>query len=62
MIEQSIGQPKLPQPQPGEPLFVLEKGTRRTVCELRYHGEYGVEARFLDDGELAFSRRFDARA
>jgi hypothetical protein len=46
--------PKLPQPRPGEPLFTLVKGTRRTVCELRYHGEYGVEAQFLDDGELPF--------
>ena len=44
--------PKLPQPRPGEPLFALQKGHRRTECELRYHGEYGVEAQFLDDGEF----------
>jgi hypothetical protein len=38
------------------------KGARRTVCELRYHGEYGVEPQFLEDGELAFSRRFSTKA
>jgi hypothetical protein len=51
--------PKLPRPRPGEPLFTLVKDHRRTICELRYHGEYGVEAQFLETGELAFSRRFD---
>ena len=29
---------------------------------LRYHGEYGVEALFLRDGELFYGRRFDTRA
>jgi hypothetical protein len=54
--------PKLPQPPPGEPLFALAKGTRRAVCELRYHGEYGVEVQFLDDGELSCDRRFNTKA
>jgi hypothetical protein len=27
-------------------------------AELRYHGEYGVEAQILRDGELAMGRRF----
>jgi hypothetical protein len=31
-------------------------------AELRYHGEYGVEAQLLRQGELVIGRRFDARA
>ena len=27
-------------------------------AELRYHGEYGVEAQILRNGELALGRRF----
>ena len=30
--------------------------------ELRYHGEYGVEAQFYQDGEFLSGRRFDLKA
>ncbi len=30
--------------------------------ELRYHGEFGVEAQFCRDGELVIGRRFDTKA
>ena len=29
---------------------------------LRYHGEFGVEAQILRDGQLFAGRRFDTRA
>ncbi len=50
------------KPRPGEPLFTLTRDGHRLDCELRYHGEYGVEARFLRDGELSIGRRFDTKA
>jgi hypothetical protein len=50
------------KPRPAEPLFSFQRGSRLICCELRYHGEFGVEAQFLKDGELFFSRRFDTRA
>lgn len=31
-------------------------------AELRYHGEYGVEAQILRDDELVIGRQFDTRA
>jgi hypothetical protein len=33
----------------------------RFACELRYHGEWGVEAQFLKNEELLIGRRFDLR-
>ena len=30
----------------------MTKGARRLTCELRYHGEYGVETMVLLEGEL----------
>jgi hypothetical protein len=33
----------------------------RFRCELRYHGEYGVEALFLRNGDLLIGRRFDLK-
>jgi hypothetical protein len=40
--------------QPGELLFefVREFDHAHFCCELSYHGEYGVEAQFLKNGEL----------
>jgi hypothetical protein len=35
---------------------------RVAVAELRYHGEYGVEAQILRQGDLVIGRRFDTRA
>jgi hypothetical protein len=48
--------------RPGEPLFTLIRDEQRISCELRYHGEYGVEAQFLRDGELMIGRRFVTRS
>jgi hypothetical protein len=33
----------------------------RFACELRYQGEWGVEAQFLKNEELLIGRRFDTR-
>ncbi len=54
--------PPARKPRSPEILFTFQKGARVISCELRYHGEFGVEAQFLEDGELFYSRRFDTRA
>ena len=54
--------PPPPKPREGEPVWTMTKGTKRLTCELRYHGEYGVEALVLLDGELYVGRRFATRA
>jgi hypothetical protein len=46
----------------GEPLWTLTRGAKTLRCELRYHGEYGVETLLLQDGELYLGRRFLTRA
>jgi hypothetical protein len=38
--------------------LTLTKDHRRIVCELRYHGEFGIEAQFLRDGGIAVARTF----
>jgi len=43
--------PRPAKPRPGEPVFTLTKAHRRIVCELHYHGEFGVEALFLRERE-----------
>ena len=50
------------QPKPGEPLWELRKDHATWSCELRVHGEWGVEAQILRDGELVIGRLFDTRA
>jgi hypothetical protein len=47
--------------RPGEPLFSFMRDHDRFACELRYHGEWGVEAQFFRNEEFTFSRRFDTR-
>ena len=47
--------------RPGEPLFSFMRDHDRFACELRYHGEWGVEAQFLKNEELLVSRCFDLR-
>ena len=57
------GQPPVPQPRPGEPVWSLQKNGRRVDCELRDHGEpYGFEYQVFDNGELAYGRRCGVRA
>jgi hypothetical protein len=50
------------KPRRGELLWTLTKGAKHLTCELRCHGEYGVEALVLRDGELYTGRRFTTRA
>ena len=45
-------------PKPGEPLFEFRKGTDSYACQLRDHGEFGVEAQFLLNGQLYIARTF----
>jgi hypothetical protein len=55
--------PALPrQPTAGEPLFTFVRASDRAPmsCELRFHGEYGWEAQFLERGEL-FASGADSR-
>lgn len=47
--------------KPGEPLFEFSSGGDRFRCELRDHGEFGIEAQFYRNGEFWISRRFDDR-
>src|SRR5258706_1869033 len=49
------------QPTPGELLWTLRKGSRTLLCELRSHGEWGVEAQLLENGEFYAGRRFDLK-
>ena len=54
--------PAMRKARAGEPVWTLTRGAKRLTCRLRYHGEYGVEALTLLDGELYMGRRFDTRA
>jgi hypothetical protein len=55
--------PPARQSQPGELLFEFyrERDHSRWLCELRDHGEYGVEAQFFQNEEFIVGRRFDRR-
>ena len=46
------------RPRPGEPLWSVRRDGVTWSAELRYHGEYGVEAQILRNGELRMGRRF----
>jgi hypothetical protein len=48
--------------RPGEPLFSFVSGHDRFACELRYHGEWGVEAQFLKNEELLIGPAVRTRA
>lgn len=48
-------------PQSDELLFEFLRGHNRFRCELRNHGEWSVEAQFLQNEEFLFSRTFNAR-
>lgn len=54
--------PPATKPRSVELLFTFQKGSRLISCELRYHGEFCVEAQFLEGGELFYCWRFDTRA
>ena len=46
------------QPRPGELLFEFQRGIDSFVCQLRDHGEFGVEVQFLINDELRVGRTF----
>jgi hypothetical protein len=48
--------------RPPERLSEFRWHGRWVWCDLRYHGEYGVEALFGDDSGGFYGRRFDTRA
>jgi hypothetical protein len=55
--------PPLPRvARPGEPLWEFRQDHIAWSCELRYHGEFGVEAQILRNGELLHARTFRLRA
>ena len=47
--------------RPGEPLWSVRVNGATWEAELRYHGEYGVEAQIFKQGEFLIGRRFDTR-
>jgi len=49
-------------PRPGQLLWEFRKDHVTYSCELRYHGEWGVEAQILRDGDLCMRWRFNTRA
>jgi hypothetical protein len=49
-------------PRPAEPLWELRKDHVTYTCELRYHGEWGVEAQIFHDGDFRVSWRYQTRA
>jgi hypothetical protein len=49
-------------PQPPELLFQFLRDHDRFSCELRYKGEWGVEALFLLNEAWFVGHRFDTRA
>jgi hypothetical protein len=51
-----------PPRQPSERLFEFRRRHDRFRCGLRDDGAHGVEARFFQNEELLYSRRFDTRA
>jgi hypothetical protein len=50
------------QPQTGERLFEFVRGRDRFRCELLDDGPNSVEARFFQNEDLLFTRRFATRA
>ena len=49
-------------PRPGKATLFFRKDGATWSAELRYHGEWGVEAQILEQGELVIGRRFSTRA
>jgi hypothetical protein len=45
-------------PRPGERLYEWDRGGDLFRCELRDHGEFGVEAQVMRNGELVVARTF----
>jgi len=50
--------PALRVAKAGELLFTFAVGPDTIRCELRDHGEYGIEAQFLDPVDVVIARTF----
>ena len=50
------------KPRPREAIWTLTKGARRVDAELLYQSEHGVEVHFLEEGVVAYARRWLMRA
>jgi hypothetical protein len=50
------------QRQPGEHLWTIRKDGQQLDCELRDHGEWGVEVEVHREREFLYSRRWATRA
>ena len=50
------------KPRASGKLWELFKGHDIYACELKYHGEFGLEAQNFEAGWLLVGRRFDTRA
>jgi hypothetical protein len=49
------------KPRPNEKLWEVWARHKLFSCELKYHGEFGVEAQIFENGDLIVGRRFDTR-
>jgi hypothetical protein len=50
------------QPRVGEHLWAVQKDGRQLDCELRDHGEWGVEVQVYREREFLYGRRWATRA
>jgi hypothetical protein len=50
------------KPRPNQKPWEVWARHKLFSCELKYHGEFGVEAQILENGDLFVGRRFDTRA
>jgi hypothetical protein len=55
-------QPRPCKPRPCDPLWSVWHNHHAYAAQLRYHGEYGVEAQILRDGDVLVGYRFQTRA
>jgi hypothetical protein len=49
------------QPHPGEHLWTIQKYGHRLDCELRDHGNWGVEVQIYREQEFLYGRRWPTR-
>ena len=49
------------KPRANEKLWEVWARHKLFSCELKYHGEFGVEAQIFENGDLLVGRRFDTR-
>jgi hypothetical protein len=50
------------KPRPNEKLWEVWARHKLLSCELKYHGEFGVEARIFENAELLVGYRHQTRA